>query len=163
MYNNFLQKGREKNLSIQKLCFYPASHLAQFSLKSCQTLIILVFFLFSTKMVWYFIVKYKQQWKLNFSYKLISLRSWKAGKFEKMLSLGNSHPFVTRGYRVSRAPPHHTSPRFSKSSWYVFLTIPWNVWKLSGSQQEKIFFQALSNHPLAESVELASQVSKKSK
>ena len=32
---------------------------------------------------------------------------------------GNSHPIETRGSRVSRAPPHHTPPRFSKSSWYV--------------------------------------------
>ena len=35
-----------------------------------------------------------------------------------MLSFGNSHPIVTRGSRVSRAPPHHTLPRFSQSSWY---------------------------------------------
>ena len=30
---------------------------------------------------------------------------------------GNSHPIVTRGSRVSRAPPHPS--RFSKSSWYL--------------------------------------------
>ena len=33
-----------------------------------------------------------------------------------MLSFGNSHPIVTRGSQVSRAPPQHTPPRFSKSS-----------------------------------------------
>ena len=31
---------------------------------------------------------------------------------------GQSHPIVTHG--VSRAPPHHTSPAFSKSSWYIY-------------------------------------------
>ena len=25
---------------------------------------------------------------------------------------GNSHPIVTRGSRISRAPPHHTLPAF---------------------------------------------------
>ena len=29
-----------------------------------------------------------------------------------MFSFGNSRPIVTRGFRVSRAPPHHTSPAF---------------------------------------------------
>ena len=46
----------------------------------------------------------------------ITLRSWKAGRFEKMFSFGSSHPNVTRGFLVSRAPPGHTHPRFFKSS-----------------------------------------------
>ena len=29
-----------------------------------------------------------------------------------MSLIGNSHPHVTRGYHVSRAPPHHTLPAF---------------------------------------------------
>ena len=29
-----------------------------------------------------------------------------------MFSFGNSHPIVTRGSWVSRAPPHHTFPAF---------------------------------------------------
>ena len=37
-----------------------------------------------------------------------------------MFSFGNSS-IVTRDSRVSRTPPHHTLPRFSKSSWYIFL------------------------------------------
>ena len=37
-----------------------------------------------------------------------------------MFTFGNSHPSVTRGSHVSRAPPHHTAPRFSQSSWYFF-------------------------------------------
>ena len=29
-----------------------------------------------------------------------------------MLHFDSSHPFVTRGFRVFRAPPHHTLPAF---------------------------------------------------
>ena len=47
-------------------------------------------------------------------FNVVPLRSSKTGRFEKMVSFDNSHPIVTRGSRVSRPPPHHTSPRFSK-------------------------------------------------
>ena len=40
-----------------------------------------------------------------------------------MFSFGNSHPIVTRGSGVSRSAPHHTPPRFSKSSKYLFSKI----------------------------------------
>ena len=45
----------------------------------------------------------------NFRYSIISLRSWEAGRFERMPLIGKSHPIVARG---SRAPPHHTLPAF---------------------------------------------------
>ena len=32
---------------------------------------------------------------------------------EKMFPFGNSHPIVTRGSRVARAPSHHAPSRFS--------------------------------------------------
>ena len=44
--------------------------------------------------------------------KHIPSRSWNAGRFERMSLAGNSHPIVTRGSRVSRAPPHHTLSAF---------------------------------------------------
>ena len=50
----------------------------------------------------------------------LPLRSWKAGRFEKMFAFGTTHPIVRRDSRVCRAPPQHTSPRFSKSSWYYY-------------------------------------------
>ena len=40
-----------------------------------------------------------------------------------MFSFGNSHHIVTCGFWAFRAPPHHTPPRFSKSSWYLFSKI----------------------------------------
>ena len=39
---------------------------------------------------------------------LIKLRAFKARKFERVPLKGNSHSIVTRGFRVSRAPPCHT-------------------------------------------------------
>ena len=36
----------------------------------------------------------------------------KAGKFERMSLTGNSHPKMTGGSRVSRAPPQYTLPAF---------------------------------------------------
>ena len=35
----------------------------------------------------------------------LQISFWKAGRFEKMVSFGNSHPIVTRYSRVTRAPP----------------------------------------------------------
>ena len=51
-------------------------------------------------------------------YNFPTLRSWKAGRFERTFSFRNIHPIVTRPSLVSRAPPHRTPPRFSKSLWY---------------------------------------------
>ena len=52
--------------------------------------------------------------------KNLQLRFLKAGRFERVSLTGNSHPIVTRGSRVSRAPhPSRRLPRFSESSWYV--------------------------------------------
>ena len=45
-------------------------------------------------------------------YLFLPLRSWKAGRFERVPLIGNSHSFVTRGFRVSRAPPYHILPAF---------------------------------------------------
>ena len=36
----------------------------------------------------------------------------KAGCFKRVFSFGSSRPIVTRGTRVSRAPPHHTLTAF---------------------------------------------------
>ena len=44
--------------------------------------------------------------------KLVLFRSIKAGRFQKMLHFDSSHLIVTRGSRVSRAPPHHTLSAF---------------------------------------------------
>ena len=37
-----------------------------------------------------------------------------------MFLTGNSHPIVTRGSRVSRAPPHHTLPTFKNLNATLF-------------------------------------------
>lgn len=45
-------------------------------------------------------------------WKWLPLGYWKAGRFDKMFSFGNSHPIVKCCSRVSRAPPPHTLPAF---------------------------------------------------
>ena len=45
--------------------------------------------------------------RLFYKITLLPLRSWKAGKFERMSLTGNSHPIVTWGSRVSRAKQHN--------------------------------------------------------
>ena len=42
----------------------------------------------------------------------VPLKSSKAEKFERMSITGNSHLLVTRGSRVSPAPPYHILPAF---------------------------------------------------
>ena len=49
----------------------------------------------------------------------IPLRSWKAGRFDRVSLTWNSHPIVTR---VSRAPPRHTTPSEEASPlFYIFM------------------------------------------
>ena len=44
-----------------------------------------------------------------------------------MFLTDNSHPIVTHGSHVFRAPPHQNPPRFSTSPWYIKFTchFPW--------------------------------------
>ena len=48
---------------------------------------------------------------------------------------GNSHPFVTRGSHVSRAPPHHTLPAFVNLHGSYLDDEDWN------SSKAKMFFK----------------------
>ena len=46
-----------------------------------------------------------------------TIKILKSGKIWKDVLFCNSLLIVTRNSRVSRTPPHHTPPRFSKYSW----------------------------------------------
>ena len=67
---------------------------------------------------------------------IIPLRSWKAGRFERVSLTGNTHCILTRGSHVFRAPPHHTLqgglPAFlSLHGIYYCLKLFLSDWRLS--------------------------------
>ena len=59
------------------------------------------------------------------------MRSKKTGRFEKMLHFDSSQPILTRGSRVSRAPPHHTLPAFLDINGSISIDENYNNKKIS--------------------------------
>jgi len=57
-----------------------------------------------------------------FDFENVPLRSLKAGRFGRVSLTSNSHPIVTRGSRVSRAPPRQPSEEASPL-FYIFMVL----------------------------------------